>query len=556
MDLAGFNPNQIEDEGARQAIIYLLNVVEKQQEELERLRGENERLRAENNRLKGQAKRPKLPPAGGEQNKRAGQDYSSEKERQQSQAGGKKRGKKERLKIDREEIVRVEREQLPGDAEFKGYEEVIVQDLKIETDTVRFRKEKWYSPSEGRSYLAQLPWGYEGQFGPRLKAWVVVFAFALNVSEAKIEDFLETAGVSISSGQIAAIIKREIGQLAPEKQALYEAGLRSTTWQQLDDTGAKVNGQACYTQVVCNPYYTAYFTNPGKGRLTVLEVLWGGQGLQFCLDELAWAYLAECGLPQKYQAVLASWPQQQMLSREQFEARLQADLPQLGPQQRKWVLEGAGIAAYHRQQTWPVIECLVCDDAGQFKRIVSDLALCWVHEGRHYQKLSPLVGYHQQQLEEFRGRFWAYYRQLRAYQQQPTLTEQDRLRQEFDQLFATPTDYEALAERLAKTKAKKADLLRVLDHPQLPLHNNAAELGARQRKPKENISYGPRTTVGASGWDTGLTLVATARKLGVNIFTYLHDRVAHLHQLPSLADLILQKATADQANSAGHSQPP
>jgi hypothetical protein len=384
---------------------------------------------------------------------------------------------------------------------------------------------------------------------------VVVFAFALNVTEGKIEDFLETAGVSISSGQIAAIIKQETGKLEAEKEAVYEAGLRSSSWQQIDDTGAKVNGQNCYTQVVCNPYYTAYFTTERKDRLTVLEVLWGKQELQFCLDEMAWAYLSECGLPQKYQAVLATWEQEQLFSREYFETRLKEELPQLGPQQYKWVLEAAGIAAYHRQESWPVIERLLSDDAGQFKRIVEQV-LCWVHEGRHYKKLSPMVGYHRQQLEAFRGKFWDYYRQLLAYRQQPTLAEKKRLSQEFDTLFATQTGYETLDERIAKTKAKKEELLRVLAHPELPLHNNEAELGARQRKPKENISYGPRTSAGAKGWDAGLTLVATARKLGVNIFAYLHDRVGQLYQMPSLADLIAQKAADDQAKSAGQPQPP
>jgi len=558
VNLAEFDPNQIKDEGARIAIIYLLNLVEEQQAEIARLRAEIERLREENNRLKGQPKRPDLKPKSeSKEQSSAGQNYSTEAERQEPpKQRPPKKAKNETIKIDREEILSVDQEKLPADAEFKGHEVVIVQDIKVETDNIRFLKEKWYSPSEGKTWLAPLPAGYEGQFGPRLKAWVVVFTYALNVTEAKVRDFLQTAGVSISEGQIAAIIKQETGRLEAEKMAIYQAGLQSTPWQQIDDTAATINGQACYTEIVCNPYYTAYFTVARKDRLTVLEVLWGGQPLQFCLDKLTWAYLTECGLSAKVQAVLATWPQEQLFSREEFEARLQAELPDLGPQQYKWVLEAAGIAAYHRQETWPVVKQLLCDDAGQFKRIVQEVALCWIHEGRHYQKLSPVVGHHQQELQDFRKQYWAYYRQLLAYQQQPTPAEKERLSREFDQLFATPTDYEALNDRIAKTKAKKEALLLVLDHPALPLHNNAAELGARQRKPKENISYGPRTETGAKGWDIGMTLVATAKKLGVNIFAYLHDRVTRSHQLPSLADLILTQAAQDQSPSAEQPQAP
>lgn len=560
MILSEFDPNQIEDEGARRAIIYLLNLVETQQGEISHLQAKNERLREENNRLKGQAKRPKhkpKPASAEEETAEGSQDYSSEDERKAShKKKRKKRKKNSHIKIDREQILLVDEEQLPEDAEFKGYEDVIVQDIKIETDNVRFRKEKYYSASEGKTYLAELPTGYEGQFGPRLKAWVIVFSFALNVTEAKIGKFLDTMGISISNGQVAAIIKRETGRLEKEKEAVYEAGLRSTTWQQIDDTAAKVNGQNYYTQVVCNPYHTTYFTTARKDRLTVLEVLWGGQELQFYLDEMAWHYLAECGLPEKYQRVLATWSQEQMFNRTEFETRLKQELPELGPQQYKWVLEAAGIAAYHRQESWPVIKQLLCDDARQFKRIVRELFLCWVHAGRHYKKLSPVVAYHRQQLEKFRGQFWDYYRELLSYRQQPDPVEKERLSLAFDRLFATQTNYAALDERIAMTKAKKAELLRVLDYPEVPLHNNDAELGARQRKPKENISYGPRTIAGAKGWDTGLTLVATARKLGVNIFAYLHDRVAKLNQMPSLADIITQKAAEDHAKSVGQPQAP
>ena len=95
----------------------------------------------------------------------------------------------------------------------------------------------------------------------------------------------------------------------------------------------------------------------------------------------------------------------------------------------------------------------------------------------------------------------------------------------------------------------------VLDHPQTPLHNNDAELGARQQKPKQNISFGPRTEAGAKIWDTGLTLVATAYKLGVNIFDYIGDRVSGANQMPSLASLIEIKATEYQLKLTSQSEP-
>ena len=77
-------------------------------------------------------------------------------------------------------------------------------------------------------------------------------------------------------------------------------------------------------------------------------------------------------------------------------------------------------------------------------------------------------------------------------------------------------------------------MLMVLTHPEIPLHNNPAELGARQRVRKRDVSFGPRTAEGTNAWDTFMTLAATARKLGVSFYAYVHDRITTTNQLPRL----------------------
>jgi hypothetical protein len=562
----GFNPYQIKGlEEAIEAIVRLLNLVESQKTEMDRLRTENQQFRDENNRLKGEQGQPKIKPNKDQENKdqeenSSTSNYSSEKERgqskQSSSKGRNKGSKNDKIKIDREQVLPVEPEILPDDAEFKGYEDVIVQDIKIETDNVRFRKEKYYSPSEGKTYLAQLPSDYKGQFGPSIKAWVIVMYFAMNVSEPKIVTFFETVGIYISSSQISKIVLDETGQLHPEKEAIYEAGLRSTPWQQMDDTGIRVNGQNYYTHIICNPFYTVYFTMPHKNRLTVVQLLWGNREMLFCLNALAFVYLQGCGLSRVKQAAVAELPQNQMFTQAEFVALLQAHLPDLGPQQTKWILEGAVIAAYHTQDQFPIVQLLVCDDAGQFKRITEALALCWVHEGRHYKKLSPAVEYHRQLLADFLTAFWNFYHPLLRYRLDPRPEEQKGLTDEFDQLFAKQTGYEALDERIAKTKEKKTELLQILTHPEIPLHNNQSELAARQQKPKQNVSYGPRSLKGAKVWDTGLSIVRTATQLGVNIFAYFYDRVSGANEMPSLASLIEQMGAELQLGASWQDQKP
>ena len=80
----------------------------------------------------------------------------------------------------------------------------------------------------------------------------------------------------------------------------------------------------------------------------------------------------------------------------------------------------------------------------------------------------------------------------------------------------------------------------VLDYPWVPLHNNPAELGVRQRVRKRDISFGPRCADGVAAWDSFMTLAETAKKLGVSFYAYVFDRVTQAYRLPSLADLIVQ----------------
>lgn len=547
--LEEFDLNRIEDiAGAREAIVRLLNLVEELAGENRKLREENQQQRDEINRLKGEQGQPKIKP-----NKKpaapAKRNYSSEPERHKPK-GRKKVSKRNEIKLDREEVVKVDPVQLPPDAEFKGYEDVIVQDIRITTDNVRFWKEKFYSPGQHKTYLAELPAGYDGQFGPGIKATTIVLYYAINTSEPKIKEFFEHVGLSISEGQISnLLIKRQAG-FHGEKEALYIAGLRSSPWQHSDDTPARVNGVNAYTHTVCNPLYTVYVTTPKKDRLAVLQAFTNGHALTFRLNAEAYAWLEPVNLSARVRAELRQLPQDQALTETAFTALLAEHLPPLGEQHRRSILEAAAVAAYHSQQEFPLIDLLLCDDAPQFKRLTDELALCWVHDGRHYKKLNPVVAHHRHLLADFLTRYWDYYDDLLTYPLNPTPPEAERLSQAFDTLFSTMTGYDALDDRIAKTKAKKDALLMVLKHPEIPLHNNPAELEGRRRARKRDVSFGPRTEEGKKAWDTFMSLAATAKKLGVSFYQYIHDRVTRANNIPPLADLIAQQAQQRQLDAS------
>ncbi len=95
---------------------------------------------------------------------------------------------------------------LPADAQFKGYVDVVVQDIVVKTDNVQFRKENYYSPSTGKTYLAELPQGYEGQYGPGVKALAADMYFEVGASEPKILGFLHRFDLIISKGGFSNLL--------------------------------------------------------------------------------------------------------------------------------------------------------------------------------------------------------------------------------------------------------------------------------------------------------------------------------------------------------------
>ncbi len=117
-----------------------------------------------------------------------------------------------------------------------------------------------------------------------------------------------------------------------------------------------------------------------------------------------------------------------------------------------------------------------------------------------------------------------------------------RLRSEFSRLFETQSGYQQLDERKRLTVAKISELLLVLEHPELPLHNNPAELAARTMVRRRNISYGIQTTEGTASWDTFMSLVATTRKLGLSFFEYVRDRILRTGNISSLASIIRDRS--------------
>ncbi len=529
----------IVDPNMRRCMVGLLNIVQQLSAENARLREENQKLKDEIARLKGDPGRPDIKPSV-----KTG-DISSEKQREKNREKRKRsKGRSKRVAIDRTERCVVDPSVLPEDAEYKGTETTVIQDVVFLRDNVAFEREKYWSPSLGKIIYGPLPEEYKGyRFGPGVRSLVLMLYYATGTSQPKILELLDHVGVRMSAGELSRLLNHDLARFHEEKDEVHRAGLESSPWQQTDDTGQRVDGVNQYCHVLGNPLYSIYRTMPRKDRPTVLAVLRGTETPRYLVNDDAIALAAAMGVS----GAVLSWfqerlPRDREMDEKNFTERYDEAMTFVKGQAKRKLFEAAALAAYRTQTDVPVVHTLLGDDARQFDGLTDGRSLCWVHEGRHYAKLTPVFEPFQKELEKFQDRLWDYYRELRSYRSSPTAQEAHRLEKVFDNLFSTKAEYADLATRISKTRKKKSELLLVLIHPELPLHNNDSELTVRLRKRKQDVSFGPRTPAGASAWDTMQSLVGTTKKLGVNIYEYLKDRVTGRQAVPRLADVIKHQA--------------
>ena len=533
------NPDEIEDERYAKAFLILFAIIEILSEDINTLKAENQKLRDEINLLKGEQTKPKI--LGSKKN----DDISSENERKERNPLKTRdsNARKDKIEIHHTEICRVDKSILPNDAVFKGYSCVTIRDINLEPWNTNYRREVFYSPSERKTYSGELPDGVKGEFGPGIQTHVLNLYHVANVSEPKIHELLESMGILISIATISRIITENNDIFHEEKSDIFKSGLNSTTYQQIDDTSARVNGNNWYTQIICNPYYAAYFTVPHKNRETILDILLCGNEKMYCFNEEAFKLMEMFNVSRFWVEKLSSF-EGETCTNQEMNLKMDYVFSPTGYKNTKIrVFEACAIAAYHQMTNIPVITTLLSDDASQFSKLTLQQAHCWIHDGRNYKKLRPIVPYYEDKLKAFLDCYWDYYAKLYDFRINPDAEVAKLLEAEFDQLFSTITGYQQLDERIRKTKEKKKSLLLVLTMPEIPLHNNAAELAARVKVRKRDVSLQTVTDKGTKANDTFMTIVQTAKKLRVSICDYIYDRVSNKFEMPSLAQLIREKSS-------------
>jgi hypothetical protein len=427
---------------------------------------------------------------------------------------------------------------VPPGSRFKGYADFLVQDLVLRVCCIRYRRERWLTP-DGQLVVAPLPGGVAGHFGPELRRFVLAQYHQGQVTLPRLVAQLRAIGLAISTRQVMRLLIDRQQHFLDEARDVLRAGLAQAAWITVDDTGARHKAANGTCTQIGNDHFAWFGTTASKSRLNFLELLRAGHS-DYVINAEALAYMRERALSGPVIEQLATHPERSFPDRAAWQAHLKRlDIPDLkvSPDPVRIATEGAlwGVIKAHDLLPETVI---VSDDAGQF--MVGWHALCWVHAERLVHKLDTFTDHQRRAQQHLRSLIWWFYRDLKAYRREPIPRRRSELRARFDRIFRRRTGFVVLDRLLARLHANKAELLRVLDRPEIPLHTNGSENDIRAQVTRRKVSGGTRSDMGRDCRDAFLSLAKTCAKLGLSFWDYLGARLAVPEQLaiPYLPQLV------------------
>jgi hypothetical protein len=529
----GGSSKPLSQKALRELVSDLAGKIDRLEQEVEQLRLDNSTLRIDNQALKDEIARLKhLPPRP--PFKSSGMEKSTQP---QPNSPGRRPGRgAKRDRVTREVTLRVE---VPAGSRFKGYKTVVRRDLVLVAEVVRYKRERWVTP-EGQTIIAPLPVGVTGGYGPGVRRFCLALHTQGQVTTERLTDLLNGIGLAISKRQVVRLLTSDLEPFEQEDRAILQAGLTSSPYITVDDTGARHARRPGVTTQIGGERFCVFRTGRSKSRLNFLSLLRAGCD-EYVVNEAALDYLRRQPLEA---AVIARLTK---LQGQVFSSDLEW-LEQLARCSIN-IFDRSLLQTLNEAATWGAIRhhglmantVVVSDDAGQFR--VAQHALCWVHAERHLQKLMPASPKQAKAVELVRKTIWCFYRGLKLWKLSPSPGAEASFQRQFNRIFGQHTGYKELDELLARLARRKAELLRVLERPEIPLHTNASENDLRAWVIKRKVSGGTMSVNGRVARDVMLGLSKTCRKLRLSFFDYLGDRLG-LHgdqpRIPPLAGLVTQ----------------
>lgn len=510
----------------------LISVVAMQAEQLHLAKEQIQAMRDEIAILKGEKPRPKIPKS-----KLEGKE--SKKDEDKIESGGKRPGSAKRSKTEEltiHETIKLNPDGIQPDWVFKGYSDFIVQGLVIKPHNTKYQRGRWLTPS-GDWVTASLPRDVSGHFDSTLISFIQHQYFACRVTQPLLLDLIGDLGIDISAGQLNEILTEDKEDFHSEKAGILSAGLAVSAFIQTDDTGARHQGKNGYCTCVSNDLFAFFSSSPSKSRINFLSILRAGHE-DYLLNTDASDYMAKYDLPNKIIDALVGKRGQSFPDQKAWASHLE-NLGITSPRYIQIATEAALLASAiaHGLSKELVI---LSDDAGQFNILIH--ALCWVHAERTINKIIGFTDEQRAAIALAREQIWTLYQKLKDYKLSPSTELRFEIETDFEVIFNQKTCFISLNLALGRIAKNKEELLRVLDHPETPLHNNGCETDIRDRVSQRKVSGGTQSNLGRRARDTFASLKRTCRKLGVSFWNYLNDRNAAVNYIPQLGQLIIERA--------------
>ena len=516
----------------------LLGAYEEKVQENEDLKNENIELKDRLRKLIGEQEIPKF------KEKREQKDLHHPKPKNKDRKKNwKKKRKNDQVKIDREENCPVNKDELPSDAEYKGAREVTIQNITVKTDNVKFNIERWYSPSQKRYFEGKLPPGFQGsQFGPDLRSLIVMLYVGLRSTENKIEQFLKDLGVSISAGEISRVLINVPSKMSEEMYSAKASATKVHPYLHIDATGMKVGVNSCYNLCHGNDLFSFHTTVKDRGRLEAIKSLIMTSELIYILDGGAFRWIKSRDIFSGHKLRnLKEKVTNNHLSSSEIE-QIVVDLVLMDKRSSNVVKTGALLSSLRTIYKDILPEVFISDAAGEYKEILRAHQECWIHELRHYREIKISSDYVQEELDLFFERAWDLYDLMESYKLFPSKELRDKIKTDFGLIFEKEWHSFMINHCRANTLSRKEGLLRFLDHPLIPIHNNQAESYIREKVIRRKISGGHKNERGAPAGNMWISLFQTVRKNGLSFFRYLQDRFKGLEQMAQLSAIIESRA--------------
>lgn len=420
---------------------------------------------------------------------------------------------------------------IPEGSRFKGYQTFTIQDIILIAKEIIYKLEVWHAPN-GDVLRGKLPEELNGQhFGSALRAFTTNL-YAQGMTQPAIHEFLRSIGIDLSSGQVNHILLNEVDAYSFVCEKILTAGLQEAPYIGADDTGEKHQHKSSYCTYIGGQYFAYYKTSYSKSRENFLRILLQGKEV-YCINEAMIWHLFQSGIQDDILNLFEEYKGKSYQSKKGVHRLLNA-LGLNTKKLRQQCIEAA-LVGFIQSTVLKPGQILMSDRAGQFA--LFDHAACWVHMERPLRKIICTSDQVEQELKGVRHAIWELYCMLK----EVSLSQvgKENVHKLYDDLVAMKTSSPEINGVIDNFAAYRDEMLKGLDHPGLPLHNNDSERDIRAVAKRRNISGSTKSDSGRAFRDCLHSIKQTCFRVGYNFWDYMQRWFRG--DAPDLAELVRKR---------------